>query len=336
MKKMIKVVIGLVLALVLLVLAAVGVAIWKMDSIAKRGLEAGGTHALGVDTTVDSVSISLMGGTVGVYGMKVDNPEGFHSDSITDFKSFDIAVVTSSLFEPVIEVPTIDLSDLTMNIEKAGGKTNVNVIVENLKKLGGETADAPKEEGGSSKKVKVGRVTIKNITANVQLMELGGQASTVHVNVPELVLDDVSSDEGVPMAEVIKRIWPAILAAIVEKGGDIIPVDLLNDLRGDVMGLATSLGGDAAKLMSQVGGDLGKQLGDVAGQLGEGVGKAVEDVTGKLGEDVGKSVEEGVGKILGGKKTGDGESTEGSNAVEEGTKKLTEGLGNLLGGDKKE
>jgi hypothetical protein len=313
---MMKLVVGIALALVLVVLAAVGVAIWKMDSIAKRGLEAGGTHALGVSTTVDSVSISLLGGTVGVYGMKVDNPEGFHAESITDFKSFDIAVKTGTLFEPVIDVPTIDLSDLTMNIEKAGGKTNVNVIVENLKKIGRTTADAPESEGGSSKKVKVGRVTIRNITANVQLLELGGQASTVHVVVPELVLDDVSSDEGVPMAEVIKRIWPAILAAIVEKGGDVIPADLLNDLRSDVMGLATSLGGDAAKLMSQVGGDLGKQL---------------EGVVGTLGEDVGKKVQEGLGNVLGGDKSGAG----GTDAVEEGKKKLSEGLNNLLSGDKK-
>jgi len=333
MNKMVKLLIGAVVAVVLLVVIALGVVVWQMDSIAKRGLEAGGTYAMGVNTTVDSVSISLLGGTVGVNEMKVANPEGFKAANITDFKSFAIAVETGTLFEDVIVVPSIDLSDLTMNIEKSGGKTNVSVIADNLKRLGSGEADAPESEGGSSKKVKVGKVTLRNITANVQLAEIGGDLSTVKVNVPELVLEDVSSDKGVPMAEVIKRIWPAILAAIVEKGGGIIPTDLLNDLQGDVLGLAQNLGGDAAKLMSQVGGELGAKLGDVAGQLGKDVGKAVGDVTDKLGEDVGKQIEKGVGDLLPGqKKSEDGESTDGekkSNAIEEGLK-------GLLGGDKKE
>ncbi|MBI1368112.1 MAG: hypothetical protein GC162_05600 [Planctomycetes bacterium] len=319
MKKVVKILLGLIVVVIVLVIAAVGIAAWKMDAIAKRGLEAGGTYALGVNTTVDSVSISLLSGTVGVKDMVVANPTGFNSKELMDFKDFSIAVETGSLFKDVIVVPSIELDDLTMNIEQAGGKTNVSVIADNLKKLGSGTADAPPAEGGSSKKVKVGSFILKNITANVQVLPIGGQASTVKVVVPELKLDNVSSDEGVPMAEVIKRVWPAILAAIVSKAGGLIPDDLLKDLQGDVMGLAQNLGGEAGKLMGQVGGPLGDQL---------------KDLSGKLGGDVGKTVNDTLGKVLGGDKK-EGDTGGATKAVDDATKKLGEGLGGLLGGDKK-
>ena len=64
-----------ILGLVLLVLIALGVVLWlTIDSIAKTGIERGGTYALGVPTTVDSVSLSLLGGEMRINGPRSPTP----------------------------------------------------------------------------------------------------------------------------------------------------------------------------------------------------------------------------------------------------------------------
>jgi len=67
----------LVAAVVLLVVIVAGIAWLYIDSIATTGIEEGATYALGVPTTVEDVSVSLLGGTVKIFGLTVANPEGF-------------------------------------------------------------------------------------------------------------------------------------------------------------------------------------------------------------------------------------------------------------------
>lgn len=296
--------------LLVIVVGAVFYIASNIDSIAQDALERGGTYALGVPTTVDSVSVSLMAGSLGVNGMQVANPAGFESDNLMDFDEFGVEVDTGSLFDPVVVVPLIEMDGLVVNIEKnAEGETNIDKITENIKKVTGEgkepTEPAPGEPG---KKVKVDKIKLTNLTAKVQAPLIGD----LTVKVPELVLDNVSSDEGVPVSELVKRIWPAILAAIIEKGGGIIPTEMLADLRGNLTATVATLGEDAAKLAVGAIEDLGGNAGELVKGLPDALGKVIggeggvgEKLEG-VGETVGETVKEGLGGLLGGdKKDGD-------------------------------
>ena len=305
-----------VLVLLILVVGAVFYVASNIDSLAETALEEGGTYAMGVPTQVDSVSVSLMGGTLGINGMTIANPEGFESDNLMNFNEFGVGVETGSLFEEVIVVPEIKMDGLVVNLEKKDGKSNVDVITENIEKVTGPGAEPKPESDEPGKKVFVKKIVLTNITANVQAPIIG----KVTVKVPELTLDDVSSEEGVEVSELIKRIWPAILAGIVNAGGDTLGA-FGKDLAGNVGKLASSLGGEATKLIGSAIGpdgigklvelapDLGKNLGGLTEGLGEGLGKVIggEDGAGKVVDDLGKKVGEGLGGLIpgGGDKDGD-------------------------------
>ena len=121
-----------VLVLLILVVGAVFYVASNIDSLAETALEEGGTYAMGVPTQVDSVSVSLMGGTLGINGMTIANPEGFASENLMNFNEFGVGVETGSLFEDVIVVPEIKMDGLVVNLEKRkDGKSNVDIITEN-------------------------------------------------------------------------------------------------------------------------------------------------------------------------------------------------------------
>ncbi|MBN2583161.1 MAG: hypothetical protein JXL80_08835 [Planctomycetes bacterium] len=276
MKKLVR----LLVAVVVVLAVAVGLAWYFVDSLAKKGIEKGATYALQVQTTVDKVSLSLLNGSMTMDGLTVANPEGYETAHLIKSGRFDLQVDPGTLLSKTVHVTKFTLDGLDMNIEQKGlGKSNVSQIMENLKRF--ESPDAkPKDSEPSGKKVAVDEIVIENVVAHVQLLPIGGKASTVKVEVPKIVLNDVTSDnaQGVAISELTARLLPAILNAVLEKGGDIIPGDLAGTLRADVAGAVQSLGSGAAGLLKQSGGDLGKNLEEAKKNIEE----AKKDIGGKL------------------------------------------------------
>ena len=263
-KKLIRVVVVLVVLLILAVVVA-----WVMiDSIAKVGVEKGGSYALGVKTTLDDMSISLLRGRLAMDGLNVANPEGFKSDHLMHSGRFELAIDSGSLFSDSINVTKFELDGLDMNVEQKAGGSNVSKVIDNLKRLG---SPEEKEKDSGGKKVKVDRIVIRNVKAHFHLIS---GIKPVTVVVPEIVLTDVTSDNaaGVAVSQLAGRIVPAILASVLENGKGVVPADLLKGLNGELTGLAEAVAGQTGKLIEQVGGD----LKDVVGKEGE---KVVKDVT---------------------------------------------------------
>ena len=258
MKKALKIAVGVVIVIA----AVLAVAWFYIDAIAKTAVERGATYALGVPTRVDSVRVSLLGGTVGMDGLTVGNPAGYQTAHLVKSGRFDLAVVPGSLMKDTIEVSRFELDGLDMNIEqKLGAGTNVSVILDNVKTPGGGKEPEPaKAEGGT--KVKVDRIVIRNVVAHVQVLPVGGKASTLDVKVPEIVMTDVTGDnaQGIAVSELVRRLMPAILAAVVDKGKGILPDADLDKLSGDVASATQAIGQGAAKLVEKVGGQAGKLL----------------------------------------------------------------------------
>jgi hypothetical protein len=275
-----------VLVLLLIVVGIVGY-IW-IDSIAKAAIEKGGTYALGVETTVSDVSLSPVGGTMKIDGLAVANPEGFKDPHLMTSGRFDLAVVTGSLLKDTIQVSKFELDGLNLNIEQTLQKNNVSAILNSLKKF--ESAEKPKKKDeGAGKKVKVDVITIRNVQASFRLPV----GSPLTVKVPEIQLKDVTGDnaEGVVVGELIARVLPAVLAAVLEKSKGVVPDGLLNTLNGDLGGLAAAAGGQLQQLVGNARGDIRKAVGDA-------VGKAAGDATKNIGKTVGGALD----GLLGGKK----------------------------------
>lgn len=301
MRKLIRSAVVLVLAIV-----AAGIAFWYyVDVIAKTGIEKGATYALGVPTTVHKADVGLWGGTLLIENLTVGNPEGFKTPHLLAVKRSDLGVVTNTLFGDTIEVNRFELDGLDLHIEQKPGTSNVSTVLDHIKAKAGDPSEPgeAEEEGAGGKKVKVDRIVVRNVTAHVQVLPIGGDATTLNIEVPEIILEDVTSDnaEGIAVAELTRRILPAILTAVIKKGRGTIPDMDLDRLAADVGETTRALGEQARGLVEQVGKDAGGLLDKVfkGGEEGKGgLGDTLKDVfekkDGKGGEKEGGGLLEGI------------------------------------------
>ncbi|HUU23207.1 MAG TPA: hypothetical protein VM389_11800, partial [Phycisphaerae bacterium] len=184
---------GIVVLLVLvIVLGIVGYIL--LDVIAKKGVEEGGTYALGVQTRLNSLSLSPFSGTLAMDGLNVANPAGYKSPHLMHSGTFDLEVVPSSILDDTIQVRKFELNGLSLNVEQKGlGKSNISEVLDNLKRLGGEEKpDEKKPEEEKGKKVKVDRIVIRNVSATFHLPAI----NPLSVKVPEIKLENITSDNA--------------------------------------------------------------------------------------------------------------------------------------------
>jgi hypothetical protein len=281
MKKLItRIVVGI------LVLAVVAIfAVWAMiDPIAKKGVEVSGEYALGVPTKLGSLNLSLLGGTLKMDALGISNPAGFTSPHLMKSGAFDLGLRTASVLGEAVELTHFTLDGLDVNIEQQIGKSNVSVVMDHVKQLGGGGAAKPESKEGG-KKVKVDKVTIKNVTAHVRL--LSGPA--VDILIPSIELNNVGSGGGAKTSEIINRIVMAVLAGIVEKGKGIIPADLAGTLSADIASAANAVGGEATKLVGQAKEEAVKAVQGAASQAAQTVGKTAEEAKKGLGDLLNKT-----------------------------------------------
>lgn len=302
-----KTILKLVVALVVILVIAAAVVVFQIDAIAKTAVEKGGTYALGVDTTVDSVSIGLLSGTLGMKGFAIGNAPGYPAEKMLDTGTFDFAVDTSTVRSDHVMIDKIALETMTLRLEKKDGKYNAQVIADNIKRrAGGEGEGDPTEPEPApapdkpARKFTVKQFTVTDITVYVD--GVPGSPFTVK----KVSLPNVGSD--VTMDELIARLYPALMGSVLKSIGA-LPAELVNTLTRDLAGAAQALGGEAAALLEGGMADATRMLEDVGGEavrnVTEGAGDAVKNVTDGLGKD-----------------------------AEDAVKKATDGLGGLFGGDK--
>ncbi len=288
MRRLIKVAVVLV---VLLVVACVAAFIF-VDRIAKSAIERGGTYAMGVETSVDSADVGVFGGTFAMSGLGIANPAGYASETFLTLGDGSVAVSLGSLTADTVELPSLKLSDIVVNLEKKDGKANYETIMANLQRF---ESDAPADPQAEGKKFVIREIVIRNVVVNVELLPLGGSLSKVSVPIDEIVMKDAGaggvSKSGMTMGELCSLVVKAVFAAAIENGGGIIPDDVLGGLGNGLQGLqglggmAVSVGGESLKnLESTFGGALGG-LGNVGEGLGDELGNVGDDLGGLLGGD---------------------------------------------------
>lgn len=305
-----KVLLGVVV-LVLILVAAVAVLWWRVDDLAKFGVEHGASYALGVPAHLGAARVSLLSGRVDLDDLKIENPPQFKTPYLALIRNFELQVRPASVMSSVIDVPVVAINGMDVYIEQKDGTDNASVISQNIQRLGtaakSDTTPVPAPRPEEGPKVNVRQFIIRGLVAHVQTLPIGGKVSVLDVKIPELVLNDVTPDnaQGTAVAEVTRRVTPAIMAAIVEKGAGVIPEGLRKTLSNDVLATAGQLGSGSIRLAQQVGGKIGQDVGNLSGALGKGAGDAIGSAVGGAGKAVGgagKGLGDAVGGLLGDRK----------------------------------
>lgn len=279
--KLIKRLIVVVALLIILVVGLIIFAFTRIDSIFKAAVEQGGTYALGVKTTLASADVQLTQGKVSMSGLNVANPGGYKSDKFFGLGTGSVQVALPTVNQPIIEVPMLNLSDIRVNLEKSGGKANYKLILDNLARLGSGSTE-PKPAGGSDKKFIINEVDIRNVVVHVDLIPEGGTLTQVDVPIEQIQLKDVgTASKGLPAGELAKVIVNAVLAVAAEKGGGLIPADVLGDLQSQLaqLGDLRSMG---IEVQSKVGEAAQKAIDEAKVQAEKKIDDAVKDAQKKL------------------------------------------------------
>ena len=243
-----------IIALIALALIAVVAMGSMINLLAKLGIQAGASHALGVDSTIASVNISILTGKLRIEGLNIANPQGFKTDHLMHSGKFELKMAPMSIFSDTVEINKFELDGLDLIIEQQLSGSNISVISDNLSRFESDSqSDPAAQDKEAGKKVKIETITIRNVKAHFYLLPGLEAVGPLTVEVPVIELTEVTSDnaKGVVVAELIRRVIPAILAAVAKKAEGIIPGDLVNDLSNQVSRMTDVLGEKAGKLTGQ-------------------------------------------------------------------------------------
>ncbi len=302
MKKLRKLIVGGVLGLLALVAVGLFVVVMLAGSLARRGIEAGATYALGVRTTLASARVGLFSGKFGMSDLNVASPQGFPAPHFLTLGDAAVAVSLTSLTKDTIVVPTFSLDAIDVHLEKKEGKANYQVILDNLKKLSGPPDPSKPQPGDEGKRLIINELTITDVTVHVDVAAFAANPAVqvagpgkIDVPVKEIKLRNVGrtgegvGGTGVTIGELSSIIVQAVLAAVVENAGDQLPGDLLKDLTGQLaqldglVNIGVEIGGKAVNIAETIGQEAGQAVQGAAKEAEkavEGIGRELEGILG--------------------------------------------------------
>ncbi|MHC8494843.1 AsmA family protein [Thalassospira sp. SM2505] len=259
-----KILIGLAAIIVLVVGGLVYVYV-NLDDIVKTTIEKAGTRVTLAEVTVDGVTIEPTQNTAGITGLVVGNPDGFKTDYAFSLGNISVRLDGTTLTSDTIRIIEVVVDAPSVTYELGNGSSNIATIQRNVESFvqrvsgptgaggaDGATDTAASEEAGSSTKIIIDDVYVRNGNVGVSAALLQGKK--LSASLPEIHLEDVGKDDGgATPAEVASEILTAINASVF-KAVSSLNVDGLLQGVGDLgkgvvgaVGGAASTGGSSVK-----------------------------------------------------------------------------------------
>lgn len=256
-----------------------------MNPLLAKVLRAGVTSATGTATLLASVDLGLVSGRLDLSGFAIANPEGFSDEPFLALESGRVEIESvAALLGDAVELRSIELDGVRLQVEAHGLDTNYGAILETMRGLpDGEQGSQPPSEGGPSKTLTVGRIVVTGIRAELVLdTKLAGGSSAI--TIPRLEVDGFSTAGSTAqnVARLTRAVLEALLQAVLEQGGNVLPTALLGDLEqelGDLRGTIEE-GARGAIQAIQQGAPL-EEVGQGALQAADEVKDAVKGLLGK-------------------------------------------------------
>lgn len=214
MKKAIK---WILIVVPVLIILAVIILLWQLDSIARKTIETQGTASTNLQTTLDSCSISLLGGNVKLNNLKIGSPKGFSAPTLFDMKGLGVTVSVGELRQNPIKIAEITVDGPHLVVEQVGGKLNVQAAMDQM----------PKSESSSTMKMIIGKLQVTNtqVTLKPGLPFLQPEYS---LTIPSVTLTNIGNADGnqngAAIKDVLNQLLPAMLAKLKDAQG--IPAEV--------------------------------------------------------------------------------------------------------------
>ncbi len=232
-----KIVLGLVGTLIVLVIIAVVVVFTNLNRLIKYGVEEYGPSVTGTSVSLDQVDLSPFSGKGELRGLEIGNPTGFDGDYAFKLDDIKVQLIPESLTSDTVVIKEILIGGASLNAEFKGTNSNLQQILDNLKKTSEpsaqeeepseQPAEQPSEqptaetEPGKAKKfiVKEFRFTGGEVTASSDLANI--QRTT---SIPAVEVQDIgNASGGVTAAELTEQLLRPIIDKALQKAqGEIL------------------------------------------------------------------------------------------------------------------
>jgi len=278
-----------VIVLVLLVIVAAAGTYIAIDAIARSVIDSQGSAVLGVSTKVDAVRLAVFSDGTSMSGLTIANPEGFKRPNFIEVGDASIEANVGTLLSSDIEIPSVHISGLTVDLEQINDRMNASEIVSNVRK---NTASPDDTDDPVSFNVKTLVIEDIRLTASGSIVNIAG--GHLDTKIPRLELQNLGTrTDGDQLShQLISMMLGVLMKHIAENP--------IQGLSGAAVGsVASAL--ESIPILDQTG--VGRKVGDVL----KGANKAVGEGLG----DVGKGLK-GIGKGIGGLLGGDPEPADGA------------------------
>ena len=245
-----------------LLLACVLATILFLDASAARLVSMAATSALGVTTTVRSAHIGLFDGRSSISGLAIEQPAGFPKGSMIELREGTITVGLRGLMGQSIVIDELTLTGVTVHLDEAGGKLNLEVLAANLSGDDAKAANDPGARPSAAREVTVRRLRIREVRVIVSGTASSLAGKPIDVTIPDIDVVDLGTKTALSQiadavsTELVSRLTVAILKARIEGLPDTIASGLNNaagSLTDALSGLATQAGEGLKKAAEGVG-----------------------------------------------------------------------------------
>ncbi len=264
-------IIRIVVLLVVLLIVGAGALYLSLNSIVKSVIEKQGSEQLNVPTTLSSVSLGLLKGTVDLNTLAIASPPGFSAPQMFSIGklSVDTGGVSRLRDEP-IHIATIDIDAPNLVVEQNNLKLNFRELMNHIPSSGGGGTTTTTADGKPAKKLIIDSLNITN--AHVMLEPgIPGMGKEMDVALPPMTMEKIGNADGNNSGVAIKDVLLAVITKMVAQTthSKDVPVAVQTLLSGNLTDVQGKLTDEAKKQLDKL--KLPAGLNGTAGDAASGL-----------------------------------------------------------------
>lgn len=195
--KAVKIIVGLLLAIVLAVVVVTVVLLGNINSLVKTTVEEVGSDVLGTQVTLAEVDIQLTEAKGVLRGLQIQNPQGFSDAKLLSMSEVLMDLNVQALQDQLVIVEQVRIAGAKVLAEQVGSTTNVQALLKHLEKTDEGSASSSTEQSSSAAdnvRVRIDRFDFEDASAKVVSDKLGETT----LDMPNINLTKVGGDKGLP------------------------------------------------------------------------------------------------------------------------------------------
>ena len=258
-----------ILVVVLVVVAGVVILAGVFgDRALKLGIETAATKALNVGVSVENVSLSILGGSVELEDLVINNPPGYQLEHLLEIGSAKVDVDIRSLMSDTVNIKSIMFDEVSLVIEQKDliRTNNLQEVIKSIPSGKGEDTATEESDKAPGKQLHIDVLEISNVNVKVKLLPLPGRADTITLKLDPIKMTNLGKDSKLDTAKLTGKVLAAIAAGVAKQGADILPEDVIGPIKS-VFSESGKVLIETGKGLLEGGKDVGKDVTDALKDL---------------------------------------------------------------------